>query len=93
MTHLTHFTFSKRRGDPPSRGKLLDDPDGSSLRCHNYFFNSNNTLLTISSTCASIVPDEFVTGAEDEPPVNKRRCAGSSVEPGAKAASGAVRIS
>ena len=32
-------------------------------------------------------------GKEEAPPVNARFCAGSSVEPGAKAASGAVRIS
>lgn len=61
-----------------------------------YFFNSNNTLLTISSTCESMEGDGFDAGAagnEEAPPVKLRLCAGSSVEPGENAASGAVRIS
>ena len=46
-----------------------------------YFFNSNNTFLTISSTCASIEADGAEAGNVDAPPVKFRLCAGSSVEP------------
>jgi hypothetical protein len=58
-----------------------------------HFFNSNNTLLTISSTCVSMELGAEGAGREEAPPVKARRWAGSSVDPGEKAASGAVRIS
>jgi len=32
MTHLTQYIPVRRKGDPPSGGKLHDDPDGSPLQ-------------------------------------------------------------